>query len=110
IGQPNSLYLLLCFEQNARLFGAIESQHRSNKARATASVCTQRNVFKYGHVGPNTNMLEAATDAQRRDAARVQPANGFVFKENLAVGGGQYAGEQIEQGTFSRSVGAYHTQ
>src|SRR5437879_5881310 len=63
-------------------------------------------VFEHGQVGKYCGHLERADDAAARDLRRLFQGDVLAAVDDLAAGGNQELGEQVEEGRLAGAVGA----
>jgi len=66
----------------------------------------RHDVLEHSQVWKEADVLKRARNAEARDLVRLAPANGSAREQHLAVGRVVDAGQEIEDGGFSRAVGA----
>jgi hypothetical protein len=69
-------------------------------------VAGDADVVEHSEIAKEADVLESAGDAAVRDGARTATGDGFAVKENVALGRGVDAGDDVERGGFARPVGA----
>src|SRR5690554_7965831 len=81
---------------------------RTPAAEDAAQVDTrcQLAVLQAGEPREDDGLLVAAADAHARDLARLLALDRLPLEEDLPFGGRRLAGEQVDQGTLARPVGA----